>query len=304
MGRRRRGRRIDGWLVLDKPEGLTSARAVDEVKAIVKPQKAGHAGTLDPLATGVLMVALGEATKTVPYLMSASKHYRFTVSFGEERDTDDAEGRPVQTSARRPGTEEVEAVLGEFTGELQQVPPTFAAIKIGGERAYDLARRGERVALEARTVRVERLELLGPVTEGRAELALVCGKGTYVRAIARDLGRRLGCYGYVSRLRRTRLGPFPEEEAVGLDALREADERRALFDLLRPVGDALADLPAVVLAPDEVERLRSGQTVHVGGALDEPGPTDVRVLFQDRAIAIASYAHGVIRPVRVLTARP
>jgi tRNA pseudouridine55 synthase len=301
MGRRRRGRRIDGWLVLDKPAGMTSAEAVDEVKRIVKPQKAGHAGTLDPLATGVLAIALGEATKTVPYLMGAPKHYRFTLRFGEERDTDDAEGAVTATSDARPTSEQLDAALPPFRGEIQQVPPTYAALKIGGERAYDLARRGEKVELEARTVRVDRLERRSEVEGDEVELEMVCGKGTYVRAIARDLGRALGCHAHVSSLRRTALGPFGEEDAVSLEVVRETDERRALFDLLHPVGAALATLPPVALHEDEAGQLRAGQPVHVGGAIDEPGPVEVRVEVDGRVVGIASYAHGVIRPVRNFT---
>jgi tRNA pseudouridine55 synthase len=299
MGRRRRGRRIDGWLNLDKPAGMTSAEAVDEVKKLTKPQKAGHAGTLDPLATGVLAIAFGQATKTVPYLMGAPKHYRFKVRFGEERDTDDAEGKVTSSSEDRPDRAAIEGALPAFVGDIEQVPPTYAALKIGGERAYDLARRGEAPVLEARPVHVDSLALVGDAEEDEAELELVCGKGTYVRAIARDLGRALGCYGYVCALRRTRLGPFAAEDALSLEQLAEAEERRALFDHLHPVATALSAFPTVELDVDEAEALSSGQQVHVGGAIDEPGPVEVRVMVGDRLVAVGSYAHGVVRPVRV-----
>lgn len=299
MGRRRRGRRIDGWLVLDKPAGMTSAAAVDEVKRLVKPQKAGHAGTLDPLATGILAVALGQATKTVPYLMGAPKHYRFTIRFGEERDTDDAEGKVTQESDARPTREALEAALPGYVGDIQQVPPAYAAVKIDGQRAYDLARRGEAPVMEPRPVHVESLALLGDVEGDEAEFDLVCGKGTYVRAIARDLGRELGCFAHVSKLRRTGLGPFDDAGSITFEQLQEAEDRRGLFDILHPVAAALAAYPMIEIQADEAEELSSGQQVHVGSALDEPGPVEVRVMHADRLVAVGSFAHGVLRPVRV-----
>lgn len=208
---RRSGRRIDGWLVVDKPKGITSTHVVNIVKRLTQAQKAGHGGTLDPLATGVLPIALGEATKTVAYIMDALKRYRFTVRFGEARNTDDAEGEVVATSDRRPADEEIEAALPAFVGEIMQRPPSFAAVKIGGERAYDLARRGERVELEARPITIHSLLLVERSDPDHATFEAVCGKGAYVRALARDLGERLGCYAHVSELRRLSVGPFDVE---------------------------------------------------------------------------------------------
>ena len=217
MGRRKKGSPVHGWVILDKPQGMTSTQAVAAVRRIFDAQKAGHAGTLDPLATGILAVALGEATETVPYVQDAQKEYRFTARWGEARDSDDAEGKVTGTSPMRPSRDEIEALLPRFTGTLTQVPPAYSAIKVQGERAYDLARDGEVVTLEPRTVQVAEAKLLGVPDPDHAEFEIRCGKGTYVRAIARDLGRQLGCLGHIAALRRTRVGPFAEAEAVTLE---------------------------------------------------------------------------------------
>ena len=218
--RRRPKREVNGWLVLDKPVGMTSTHAVSVVKRLFAAKRAGHAGTLDPLASGCLPIALGEATKTVPFVMDGRKTYHFTVQWGEERDTDDAEGRVVASSAVRPTPEAIRALLPRFTGTIAQVPPRFSALKIEGERAYDLAREGKVVELAARPVDIHRLELVAMPDAEHAVLAAECGKGTYVRALARDLGRELGCLGHVVALRRTAVGSFTQDCAVGLDALR------------------------------------------------------------------------------------
>src|SRR3954470_16332115 len=218
MGRRKKGNPVHGWVILDKPQGMTSTQAVGAVRRIFDAKKAGHAGTLDPMATGILAIALGEATKTVPYAMDADKTYRFTASWGESRDSDDAEGAVTGTSDKRPSQAEIEAVLPRFTGVLSQVPPAYSAIKVSGERAYDLARDGEEVVLEPRQVQVFEARLLDAQTD-RSEFEIRCGKGTYVRSWVRDIALALGTLGHVSALRRTRLGPWAEKDAVGLDTL-------------------------------------------------------------------------------------
>ena len=222
--RKREKRDVNGWIVLDKPVGMTSTHAVSIVKRLFQAKRAGHAGTLDPLASGCLPIALGEATKTVPYVMDGRKTYHFTVRWGEERDTDDAEGRVVAVEALRPSGEEIRALLPRFTGTIAQVPPRYSAVKIEGERAYDLARSGEEVELAERPVDIHRLELVGMPDPDHALLAAECGKGTYVRSLARDMGRVLGCLGHVSALRRTRVGPFAEADALTVDRLQTTAE--------------------------------------------------------------------------------
>jgi tRNA pseudouridine55 synthase len=253
---------VDGWVCLDKPPGITSTQAVGRLKHLFNAKKAGHAGTLDPLASGVLPVAFGEATKATPVAQDGVKVYGFTVKWGEERDTDDAEGRIVATSDARPDAAAIRALLPEFIGAISQTPPAYSAIKIGGERAYDLARDGVALVLAARQIVVHRLELLSCAPDA-AVFEAECGKGTYVRAIARDLGRRLGCYGHVAALRRTRVGPFLADRAVALDALSDGE---ALARALQPVAAGLAELPCVALDRDAAAALRRGQTVLLRGA--------------------------------------
>jgi tRNA pseudouridine55 synthase len=243
LPRKRPKRDVNGWLILDKPVGMTSTHAVSVVKRLFMAKRAGHAGTLDPLASGCLPIALGEATKTVPFVMDGRKIYHFTVQWGEERDTDDAEGRVVSESALRPAPDAIRALLPRFTGTIAQVPPRFSAIKIDGERAYDLAREGEVVELAPRPVDIHRLELVDMPDQDHAVLAAECGKGTYVRALARDLGRELGCGGHVSALRRTAVGSFTEDCTVTLEALQEAAQApdgaaEKLAAMPRPVGAA------------------------------------------------------------------
>src|SRR3712207_2979405 len=258
-------RDVHGWIVLDKPVGMTSTHAVAVVKRTLNAKKAGHAGTLDPLASGILPIALGEATKTVPFVMDGRKSYVFTVAWGVETDTDDAEGRPVTATNTFPEREAVEALLPRLTGLIEQVPPRFSAIKIKGERAYDLARDGENVDLQPRPAQIDRLELVAHAG-GRSVLEADCGKGTYVRALARDLGRALGCLGHVAALRRTRVGPFTEAEAVLVGDV--AAEPAAL----RPVETALSAIPSIPVSRDLAGRpLRGPPLTPAGREAPPPG---------------------------------
>ena len=284
-----------GWLVLDKPSGITSAAAVACIKSLLgRGVKVGHAGTLDPMATGVLPVAIGEATKTVAFMMDAPKRYRFGVRFGEQRDTDDAEGAVVETSEGRPSEAEIAAVLPRFIGCIEQVPPAFSALKIGGERAYALARKGQPPQLEPRTVHVMSLTLTEAGDDGAA-FEVTCGKGTYVRALARDIARAAGTLGHVSWLHRAAVGPFGEEDAKPLDKLVALGHSRALAESLLPVDAALADIPALPLTAREADRLRHGQPVPARGA----APGRVRAIAGSRLVALAEVGAGEARPVRV-----
>jgi len=301
MARRRKGQAVNGWLVLDKPEGLTSTKAVGRVRWLYDAVKAGHAGTLDPLATGILPIAFGEATKTVPFAVDGAKAYRFTVRFGAETDTDDAEGKVIGTSDRRPTSEEIEAALPQFTGEISQVPPRYSALKVEGVRAYDLARDEEDFELAPRSVTIDRLELLEHPEPDHCVLETECGKGTYVRALARDLGRALDCLGHVSALRRTRVGAFTEADAVTLEEVEAAagESREAALALLRPVETALQDLPALNLSSSDAARLRQGQAVLLRGR-DAPiitGP--VYAVSKGALVALGEVAQGEFRPRRI-----
>lgn len=300
MARKKKGT-VHGWVVLDKPYGMTSTQAVGAMKRIFGTPKAGHAGTLDPLASGMLPIALGEATKTVPYVMDGDKLYRFTVRWGAETATDDAEGDLVRSSDHRPSVEDIDAVLGEFEGEIMQTPPAFSAIKVDGERAYDLARAGETVELEARPVNVHRLDLIGCPDADTAIFEAECGKGTYVRAIARDMGRRLGTAGHVIELRRLIVGPFGEEDMVTLDALQSALEADGdALSLLTPIEAALADLPQLDVTSDQAVRLRNGNPVLLRGR-DAPIEEEaVGVFERGRLMAIAKVEHGELKPVRLI----
>ncbi len=257
-----KGRPIHGWVVLDKPIGMTSTQAVSKVKRLFEAEKAGHAGTLDPLASGLLPVALGEATKTVPFAMAGKKTYRFTVAWGEERDTCDLEGKVVARSDRRPDKSAILAVLPRFTGEFSQIPPAFSAIKIAGERAYDKARAGEEVELAPRLVTIDRLTLLSVSDPNWAEFETECGKGTYIRALARDMGRDLGVYAHISALRRTAVGPFTENQMIPLALLEEMRHKApgdyAKEGVLRPLETALDGIPALAVTGSDSVRLRSG----------------------------------------------
>lgn len=303
MSRRKKGEAISGWVVVDKPLGLTSTDVVARVRRLFNAQKAGHAGTLDPLATGVLPVALGEATKTVPFILDASKRYRFQVRFGEATATDDAEGVVTATSPVRPSAAAIEAVLARFTGEIDQVPPAYSAIKVDGERAYDLARAGEAVALKPRRVRIDEIRLLGCPDGDHAELEILCSKGTYVRSLARDLALALGTVGHVSALRRIAHGPFREEVAIPLDKLMAfghiAPASEACSRLLLPLETALDDIPALAVSGEDASRLRRGQGVLLRGR-DAPilsGP--VLATHRGDPVALTEYSQGELKPVRV-----
>jgi tRNA pseudouridine55 synthase len=295
---------VHGWVILDKPVGMTSTQAVSALKRLFKAKRAGHAGTLDPLASGALPIALGEATKTVPFVMDGKKRYRFTVQWGEERDTDDAEGRVTQSSDARPNEAAIRAALPAFTGTIEQVPPRFSAIKVAGERAYDLARDGEAVELSARPVQIDRLDLVEMPDAGHAVFEAECGKGTYVRAIARDMGRKLGCFGHVSALRRVSVGPFGPETLIPLADLEAMCQKAAagevdLADALLPVETALDDIPALAVGGADAARLQRGQAVLLRGR-DAPIFTGtVYVTASGRLQALAEVDRGEIVPKRV-----
>jgi tRNA pseudouridine55 synthase len=301
MARRKKGRSVHGWLILDKPAGMTSTQAVGAVRRAFDARKAGHAGTLDPLATGVLPIALGEATKTVPYAVEGEKGYRFAVRWGVETDTDDAEGRAVASSENRPERDAIKAVLARFTGEFLQTPPAYSAIKVDGERAYDLARAGETVEIEPRPVRIDALDLIAVPDPDTAVLEARCGKGTYVRALARDMGRVLGCLGHVVELRRTRVGPFTEADAVALEALQEAarEGEATPLRLLLPVEAALSGLAVLSVGQSDASRLLRGQSVLIRGrdALPRTGPT--YATCKGQLIAVGCIEKGELRPSRV-----
>ncbi len=302
MARKHKGRDVSGWLNLDKAAGDTSTAAVASIKRLFGAAKVGHAGTLDPLATGILPIALGEATKTVQYVQDARKIYRFTVRWGIETDTDDSEGRPVATSEDRPDPAAVEAALAGFTGEIMQQPPAFSALKIEGNRAYDLARAGEEVTLAERPVVIHRLTLVEVPDRDHAVLETECGKGAYVRALARDLGRRLGCRGHVVALRRTAVGSFDETAAITLSTLidaRETGDARSLDRFLSPVDIALAGLPEVRLAAGDAARLKRGQPVLIRGR-DAPVTTGpAHATAAGRTVAVGEIAEGQFHPKRV-----
>lgn len=304
---KRKKNAISGWLVLDKPYGITSNEALGKIKRIFSPQKVGHAGTLDPRASGLLPVAFGEATKTVPFVMDGRKVYRFEVTWGAETDTDDTEGEVIATSDVRPDADAIAAVLGDFTGTILQVPPKFSAIKVAGERAYDLARDGENVELEARPIDVHRLALVECPDENRAVFEAECGKGTYVRALARDLGRRLGTRGHVTGLRRLLVGPFDEDDLVALDEIREAAEELAEGDgvealveeFVLPVREAMDDLVEVPVSQDDAAKIRKGMAVLLRG---REAPLSTEVAFASEAgvpVAIGSIDKGRFQPTRV-----
>ncbi|MBI1200783.1 MAG: tRNA pseudouridine(55) synthase TruB, partial [Phenylobacterium sp.] len=258
MGRRRKGQAVSGWINLDKPYDLTSTHAVSRVRRLFDAQKAGHAGTLDPLATGILPIALGEATKTVPFLVDADKAYRFTIAWGRTTATYDREGDTLATSDVRPTPGQVEAVLPRFVGEIDQIPPAFSAIKVDGERAYDLARAGETVELAARKVTIFDARLVEAPDADHVTLEIDCGKGTYVRALVRDVAEALGACGHVSALRRTRVGGFTEENAVTLEMLEDLGYEARQSEALLPVETALDDIPALAVTDEDAFRLKQG----------------------------------------------
>ena len=303
MGRGRvsKGRPVTGWVVVDKPAGIGSTEVVARVKRAFDAQKAGHAGTLDPAATGVLAVALGEATKTVPYVTDALKAYRFAVRWGAATATDDAEGAVIATAALRPTHEAIAAALPAFRGAIEQVPPQVSAVKVGGERAYDLAREGVAMDLAPRPLWVERMELLATPDADTAEFEMVCGKGGYVRAVARDLGAALGCLGHVLWLRRTWSGPFRAEDGIDLATLDRLAGTPDLDRWLRPMEAALAGLPEVRATDEGAARLRRGNSGMTIGT-DVPWGALVWVSYRGRAVAVGHYQAGEVQPVRVFGA--
>ena len=311
MGRRR-GLPVHGWLILDKPIGLSSTVAVSRVKRLFEAQKAGHAGTLDPLATGVLAVALGEATKTVPYAMDGEKLYRFTARWGEARDTDDAEGEVVERSDLRPTGAEIVGQIPRFIGDIQQTPPAYSAIKVKGERAYDLAREGEEFTLAPRQISIRVARLVSMPDRDHAVFELSCGKGSYVRAWVRDLARALGTVGHVSELRRLRVGPFSIEAAISLEKLEALGHSPAALEHLRPIATALDGIPALAVTGQDSMRLRSGNPILIRAPhfarlvegtpeaeTDFQGLTVLLSTAQGEPVALALVAQGEFRPFRV-----
>lgn len=260
MGRRKNGLPINGWLNIDKPQGITSNQVLGRVRRALNAQKLGHAGTLDPLATGILPIALGEATKTIQFAQDRNKTYRFTITWGEARNTDDCEGEVTATSASRPTEADILALLPRFIGDIEQTPPKFSAIKVDGERAYTLARAGKEVELESRIVSVYTLKLLS-TTKDTAEFEMECGKGTYVRAIARDMGHVFGCFGHVSALRRLAVGDFSEESSISLDEFEKMVLTSDPDRYLLPIETVLDDIPALALTDDEISRIKQGQAI-------------------------------------------
>jgi tRNA pseudouridine55 synthase len=298
MSRRKSGDKVDGWVILDKPVGLGSTPAVSRVRRLFGAQKAGHGGTLDPLASGVLPIALGEATKTVPFVMDGRKEYHFTLRFGQARSTEDAEGEVTATSDLRPTDEAIRGALAAFVGEVEQVPPAFSALKIEGKRAYDLARAGEPVALKPRRVLIERLELLGRPDADHADFVVSCGKGTYIRSLGRDLALSLGTVGYLSALRRTAVGPFREEAAISLPKLEALGHIPALLGALAPVATALDDIPALALTEAQADRLRQGQPVLLTRDAPPSGAL-LRAEAGSRLVALVRSDGASLQPVRV-----
>ncbi|MCB1682823.1 MAG: tRNA pseudouridine(55) synthase TruB [Alphaproteobacteria bacterium] len=308
MARRKKGKPVNGWINLDKPAGLTSTQAIGRIRRILNPQKIGHAGTLDPMATGILPIAMGEATKTIPFVQDALKTYSFTAAWGEQRDTDDAEGEITETSPNRPEKSEILEILPDFTGNILQTPPAFSAIKIDGQRAYDLARSGEKPDIKPRKVYIETLELL-ETRPNEADFRMICGKGTYVRSLVRDIATELGTCGYVKNLRREAVGPLTLDNAISLDLLEQMDYVAALNEALLPLQAVLDDIPALPVKQEEAARLKSGQVLTFISRPDYSrltreglgGQEDRQALavFNGAPVALVENRGPEIRPVRV-----
>jgi len=310
MARKRKGIPIDGWLAIDKPLGIGSTQVVAAVRRITGAAKVGHGGTLDPLASGVLPIALGEATKTVAYVMDGAKTYRWRVRWGEATSTDDKEGEVTAASPVRPTRDQILATLPGFLGHIEQVPPAYSAIKVDGERAYDLARAGETVELKSRIVRIDRFELVGQPDDDHADFEVACGKGTYIRSLARDLALALGTVGHIAILRRIACGPFNEGNSIPLDKFREVGQGPALRSYLLPVETALDDIPALALSEAEARRLHNGQVLslarleHGHSIGDLAHAPVVRAMDGERLVALARIDGGEIRSVRVMNLHP
>ncbi|MFT7576665.1 MAG: tRNA pseudouridine55 synthase [Alphaproteobacteria bacterium] len=308
MARNKKGRDVSGWIILDKPRGVTSTHAVARIKRIFDATKVGHAGTLDPLATGILPIALGEATKTVSYAVDDEKAYRFTVRWGIATTTDDTEGDATNTSDSRPSITDIEAVLPQFVGAIEQVPPKFSAIKVNGNRAYDLARGGQDVELKSRIVQISDLSIEETPDADHTTFAAICGKGTYVRSLARDIGGILGCFGHISDLRRTRVGPFNTENCTTFEELEAALEQDkagdepatvARDDMLLPVEAALNGLEHLSISSLDASRLIRGQSVLMRG---RDAPIFVGTAYatsRGKLIALVDCDRGTLRPTRV-----
>ena len=318
MARKRKGSPVHGWVILDKPKGITSTQAVARVRRVFDAAKAGHAGTLDPLATGVLAIALGEATKTVPFAVEGEKLYRFTARWGEARDTDDAEGSVVEVSTVRPTGEQILAALPRLTGEIMQVPPSYSAVKVEGARAYDLAREGEDFSLNSRLIEIYTTRLVDIPDPDHAVFEITCGKGSYVRAWVRDLARGLGTVGHVAELRRLRVGPFTAESAISLDMLESLGHSPAALEHLRPISTALDGIPALAVSGPDSVRLRSGNPILIrapqfaaltgGGAIEAGTGLQGLTVYLSTAggepVALAEVAEGELRPFRVFNFGP
>ena len=298
MGRKRKGRDISGWLVVDKPAGPTSTAVVNKVRWAFDAQKAGHAGTLDPDATGVLAIALGEATKTVPFITDALKAYTFTVRLGQATNTDDAEGEIIAQSDLRPSDDEIIAALPAFLGDIEQVPPKFSAVKVDGQRAYKLARSGEDVELAARPLFVESILLVDRPDVDHVTLEMVCGKGGYVRSIARDLGQMLGCFGHVRELRRIWSGPFDVSDGLTIDKIEAMARTPELDEYLLPLEQGLQDLPEVKASAEGANKLRNGNPGMVFASDVEYGD-EAWASLEGQAVAVGRYKSGELHPSRV-----
>jgi len=307
MGRRRRkGDPVHGWFIVDKPSGITSTAVVNEVRRLANAAKAGHGGTLDPLATGILPIALGEATKTMRYIVDSTKAYRFTLRWGVATDSDAADGEVTETAEGRPDAAAIRDVLPRFIGDINQIPPRYSAIKVAGQRAYDRARGGEDFELEARTVWIEDIELSDQPDADHAVFDVVCGPGAYMRGLGRDIALALGTVGHITALHRTRVGPFREENAISLDELRSFGDSAAVLQHMLPVETALDDIPALALTDGEARRLRSGQAVPLLRKMDlkriaglSDGDT-VLAFGKGKPVALTRYAAGEVHPLRVL----
>lgn len=301
--RKKKGRPISGWVVLDKPVGIGSTQCVSKIKWLYKAAKAGHAGTLDPLASGMLPIALGEATKTVPYVMDGQKTYRFTVTWGGETNTDDLEGEFVKQSDARPSEADVAAILPDYMGDVEQIPPAYSAIKIDGVRAYKLARDGEEVEIESRIVEIYTFEIVSH-EEGKSTVFQVeCGKGTYVRALARDMGRQLGCYGHITELRRTAVGPFNEEDLIPLSELTELEEDLDGLDAeILATGVVLDEIPEIPVDNMQANRIRSGNAVLLRGRDAPAFAEEAYAAYGDELVALGFVEKGSFNPKRVFIA--
>jgi len=295
MGKRKKGIPIHGWLANDKPLEITSNNVVGKVRWLTKAQKVGHGGTLDPLASGILPLAFGEATKTVSFVMDGLKTYRFEITWGETRNTDDAEGEVGETSDQRPTRDAIEALLPEFLGAIEQIPPIYSALMIDGQRAYKLAREGVEIEMKSRIVQIDRLELMEIIDANRAVFEVDCGKGTYVRSLGRDLGAKLGCLGYISALRRTKVGPFDEKSAISLDSLEDIVHSDALFESLLPIETVLDDILALALSEEESLKIKQGMALNT----DSEDCETVRLMFDNKVIALAKIEDKRVQPFRV-----